>query len=422
MFDALNPPIGEGEFALLMEGFAPFPKKIALAVSGGADSMALAFCAKRWNRDACVALIVEHGLRDESADEAVQVKKRLAALGIPAEILPWKHGDVTARHHEKAREARYGLLTETCHRLGAEDLLIAHHRSDQAETILMRLAKGSGIDGLAGMAPQTTRDGIRLLRPFLALSKERLVATCAKAGIPTVADPSNLSEKYARGRLRKIMPLLAAEGLTVESLATLGQRAREAKDALDRVTQEFLKTTAQIEAGGVVCLDRAALRAAPRDIARRALAASLRFVHDDAYPPEHAALSGLLDAIAGGDGAGARTLYGCLASIAEKRVILLREPSAASEVLPLSAGVPVLWDKRWVVTAESLSFPATVRALGFPPHDDIDALAPRLRHKIPQGRVRASLPAIWEGEKLRALPSFDEKAPFRMVFGKRIFP
>jgi tRNA(Ile)-lysidine synthase len=422
MSGALNDPVGEGEFANLMEGFAPFSPKIALAVSGGPDSMALAFCVKRWAQRDCVALIVEHGLRPESPSEALQVKARLQKLGIPAEILPWKHDPDLTRIHEKAREARYNLLTESCRRLGASDLLLAHHSGDQAETILMRLAKGSGIDGLAGIADQSERDGIRLLRPFLSLPKERLIATCEAAHLAPVTDPSNASEKYARGRLRKIMPLLASEGLTVETLTKLGMRARDAKEALDATTRDFLKTAAQAEEGGSVRLDRAALRAAPQEIALRALAAGLRYVHDNDYPPEHASLSGLLDAIIGPESENTRTLYGCIASVAEKRVFLLREPSAAAEIVPLLPSATVLWDKRWFVTSDSKVLPATIRALGFPPRETVDSLAPALRHRIPQGRVRASLPALWEGDTLRAIPSFDENSLYKMTLKKQSFP
>jgi tRNA(Ile)-lysidine synthase len=416
------PPLGAEEFSLLMRPFAPFPPKIALAVSGGPDSMALAYCVKRWSQRDCVAFIVEHGLRPESPLEAAQVKQRLQSLGIATEILPWNHDPVSKRLHETAREARYALLTEACRRHGATDLLLAHHSGDQAETILMRLAKGSGIDGLAGIAAQNMRDGIRLVRPFLPLPKERLIATCEAAPLAYVTDPSNASEKYARGRLRRIMPLLAAEGLTIERLTTLGLRAREAKEALDSATQEFLKTSAQTGQGGTLCLDRSALRAAPRAISLRALAASLRYVCDDAYPPEHAALSGLLDAIVISLGEHARTLYGCIASISENRVMLLREPSAAREVLPLLPGATVLWDGRWLVTSSPSNPSATIRALGLPPHEAIDALAPRLRHEIPQGRVRASLPAVWEGDSLRAIPSFDQDSTFRMVYKKQGSP
>ena len=410
-----SPALDEEAFSLLMKGFAPFSKKVALAISGGADSMALAFCVKRWAQSDCIAFIVEHGLRLESAAEAAQVKKQLQRMGIPTEILPWKHGNLPARIEETARKARYRLLTEACRRHGAEDLLIAHHSSDQAETILMRLAKGSGIDGLAGIAPQHVRDGIRLLRPFLSIPKERLIATCNAAHIATVTDPTNASKKYARGRLRKILPLLAAEGLTIESLTTLGLRAREAKDALNHTTQEFLKKAAQVEKGGSLRIDRPALRAAPREIALRALSACLRYIHDDEYPPEHASLSSILDTLIGTDEQ-ARTLYGCIVSPAENRVTILREPAAVREILPLSSGQKVLWDERWLVTANSTALPATIRALGNPPHELIDALAPGLRHQIPQGRIRATLPALWDGDVLRAIPSFDENADFHLAY------
>ncbi|MFA5040891.1 MAG: tRNA lysidine(34) synthetase TilS, partial [Bdellovibrionales bacterium] len=382
-------------------------------------SMALAYCLKRWTKRQCVALVVEHGLRDESAAEAKTVKKRLQKMGFETEILPWKHGAVSGKLHEKARSARYGLLTEACRRLGANDLLLAHHRGDQAETILMRLAKGSGIDGLAGIPEQAERDGIRLLRPFLSLPKERLIATCREAKMAFVMDPSNGSEKYARGRLRKIMPLLASEGLTIDNLTVLGARAKEAKAALDHATREFIKKSAKTGAGGSVRFDRAALCAVPREIAIRALVAGLRYVHDGDYPPEYASLSGLMDAIEEKKHEGARTLYGCIASIAEKKVTLLREPSAATETLSLLPGSSVLWDGRWLVSASPKAKPVTVRALGSLPHDLLDSLAPDLRRRIPEGRIRACLPALWDGEKHRAIPSFDKKPPFWAVYVKR---
>ncbi len=422
MSGALKTALDGDAFSRLMQGFAPVEGKLALAVSGGPDSMALALCVERWARQDFIAFIVDHGLREESASESAQVQIRLRQTGIPAEILVWEHAPVAGRLHEKAREARYRLLTEACRRHGAGALLTAHHSGDQAETILMRLAKGSGIDGLAGIAAESLRDGIRLLRPLLSVSKERLVATCDAAGVAYVTDPSNGAEKYARGRLRKVLPLLEAEGLTVESLTGLGARAREAKDALDFYTWEFLTKAAQTELGGSVCLDRTALRVAPRAIALRALASCLRYVHDEDYPPEYASLSSLVDASLGTEDEPTRTLYGCIASIAENRVMILREPVAACEALPLPSGATVLWDKRWLVTADSTAPDTVIRALGNPPHAVIDALAPTLRRQIPQGRIRASLPALWEGEKLCAIPSFDKTSGFRLVFQKQGFP
>lgn len=419
MSGQVNAPVGVDAFSLLMEGFLPISSKIALAVSGGPDSMALAYCVKRWGLRDCVALIVEHGLRPESAEEAACVRTRLLDMGVAAEILPWTHGDLSGRIHEIAREARYGLLFAACRRLGAGDLLLAHHSGDQAETVLMRLAKGSGIDGLAGIPPQQEREGIRLVRPFLGLTKERLIATCDAAKIAYVTDPSNASAKYARGRLRKILPLLEAEGLSVGNLTMLATRAREAKEALGFVTAEFLKTAARAEIGGTVCLKRQSLRDIPRAIALRALTAALRLVHDDAYPPEYAPLSALLDEVVQGGKSATRTLYGCMVSVSANKVTVLREPSAAKEAVPLSPGGSVFWDGRWTIFSDSSVPAGTIRALGEIPHQTLDALAPGLRKLVPQGRVRASLPGLWDGEKLRAIPSFDEAKSLRMAFGRR---
>jgi len=248
-----------------------------------------------------------------------------------------------------------------------------------------------------------------------------LISTCQTEKLPFVTDPSNKSAKYARGRLRIIMPLLATEGMTVESLLTLGARAAEVKTALDHYTQKFLNETAQLERGGSLRLNRAKFHETPRATALRALANSLRFIHNDDHAPEHAALSALLETILGASRESIRTLYGCIISISETKITLLREPSAVTETLVLSAGETKLWDKRWLVTATKDAPTYTIRALGHSPHDIVDRLAPDLRHKVPQGRIRATLPALWEGGELKALPSFDEGNSFGLKYWKN-FP
>jgi tRNA(Ile)-lysidine synthase len=367
-------------------------------------------------------LIVDHALRPESSSEAALVKTRLEQSGIETEILRWQHEVITARMHEQAREARYTLLIEACRRHGACDLFVAHHRDDQAETILMRLAKGSGVDGLAGIAAQSHRDGIRLLRPFLSVSKQRLIATCEAENLVFVSDPSNRSEKFTRGRLRKILPLLADEGMTIDSLLSLGTRAAEAKEAIHYYAKEFLASAVICDVGGSLRLNRVRWREVPRAIALQALSQCLRNVHDDGHPPEYAGLSSLLDALLSRSVETARTFYGCIASLSADKALLLREPSAASEILPLHSGKTVLWDKRWLVTANTEIEAGQIGALGLPPHAVIDELAPRLRHLIPQGRIRASLPALWRKGALCAIPSFDENAAFRLKLRRPHFP
>lgn len=389
----------------------PLNARLALAVSGGPDSMALAYCVKRWceirHAPSPLALIVDHGLRAGSAAEADAVKQHLANLGIDAEILRWDHGPITSRLHSEARKARYRLLLEACHKHKISHLLFAHHRDDQAETILMRLAKGSGIDGLAGMAAESVLGGVHIFRPFLTVPKDNLIATCEAAKIPTITDPSNSMEKFARGRLRRVMPLLAEEGLTVERLIDCGTRAAEAKDALEFYTSEFLAKACHRDTWGSVAFDKNALLAVPRAIALRALSQALQSVHAETYAPQHAALSLLWDDVSRDVGVSPRTLNGCLITSSASHITIIREYAAISDIKPIKAGESILWDGRWRVTLKAdgdLQGSYRVQALGNPPHDILDRLCPALRRNLPQGRLRATLPALWLGEEIAAIP------------------
>ena len=410
-------PLHADEFAALMRPLGAFPNgaSFAVAVSGGPDSMALSFCMKRW----CAAqghhlraFIVDHALRAESAAEAATTKERLGALDIPADILKWEHGVVTSRLHITARRARYELITKACKNAGISHLLLAHQREDQAETIVMRLAKGSGIDGLAGIAVASMKDGVHVLRPLLAISKERLIATCHDAKISFVTDPSNASEKFARGRLRRMLPLLAEEGLTVERLVELGDRARTARDALDYYTHELLRTAAEQNIYGVVSISIPALMSAPRAIIERAITICLQTVHAGDYAPEHLSLTRLVDDILSGEPMAARTLHGCLISQRGERVTIMREYAMITEFPTLNPGETLLWDGRWHValapSAGADNAPLTVRPLGNPPHENVDQLSPQLRHDLPQGRARATLPSLWLGKNLVAIPAFND--------------
>ena len=398
------------EFAALMEavGLATATAPLAVGVSGGPDSMALAFCLRRWAGDKpVIALIVDHQLRPESGAEAETTRQRLTQLGLRAEILRWEHPPVTTRLHSVARKARYALLLAACRRHGVTRLLLAHQREDQAETILMRLAKGSGVDGLAGMAVASVVDGVQLLRPLLGLPKARLIATCDAAGLPYILDPSNAAAKYARGRLRRVMPLLADEGLTVERLTDLGDRAREAKEALDCYAKVFLRDALRQDQAGVLRLDLDALRAAPRATALRALGQCLRTMQQGSYAPERTSLASLLVAICEDGPMPPRTLHGCLVKKTAQSVIVLREWTAIRDVKPVRSGESVVWDGRWHVALDAGwgQGALTIQALGTQPHVILDKLAPNLRRLVPQGRVRAALPSLWQNGALLLIPS-----------------
>jgi tRNA(Ile)-lysidine synthase len=213
------------EFAALMARFAPFEARphLAIAVSGGADSLALALLADAWARPhggLVTALTVDHRLRPGSADEAAQVALWLRRRSIAQATLvrdgPGFAGDVQA----EARAARYRLLEGWCEGAGVLHLLTGHHREDQAETVLLRLARGSGLDGLAGIPAVTERRDCRILRPLLAIPRARLAATLEAQGQAWVEDPSNRDPAYARVRLRQAEAVLAAEGLTAARLCS----------------------------------------------------------------------------------------------------------------------------------------------------------------------------------------------------------
>lgn len=228
---------------------------LVLAVSGGPDSIALMWLATRWRKTLkkgprLVAVTVDHGLRKEAAREARDVKKLAAALDIEHRTLKWRGDKPKTGLPSAAREARYHLLARAAKSCGASHILTAHTRDDQAETVIMRLSRGSGIAGLAAMARETDRNGVVLARPFLDVPKVRLVATLERAGIAFADDPTNHDPRYTRPRLRALMPALAAEGANARSLSRLAARLARANEALDVMADGAERYLASIGGGG----------------------------------------------------------------------------------------------------------------------------------------------------------------------------
>jgi tRNA(Ile)-lysidine synthase len=211
---------------------------IVLAVSGGPDSIALMWLAARWRRALArgprlIAVTVDHGLRSEAAREARDVKRLARSLDIPHRTLRWTGTKPKTGLPAAAREARYHLLAQAARKSGATHILTAHTRDDQAETLLMRMLRGSGIAGLAGMARETEREGVRLARPLLDVSKSQLIATLKKAKLGFADDPTNRDPNYTRPRLRALMPALAEEGGDSRNLARLAWRLARANAAVE---------------------------------------------------------------------------------------------------------------------------------------------------------------------------------------------
>jgi len=235
----------------------------------------LALWSAMSSRPPVIAATVDHGLRPEAAAEAAFVANEAAALGWPHRTLVWTGPKPQTGLQEAAREARYRLLVQCARLEGASHLVTAHTQDDQAETIMMRLARGSGLAGLAGMRTERDLEGIRHVRPLLGCPKAALLDLCRKEGWRYVSDPSNADARFARVRWRRIMPALAEEGLTAERLGRLARRASLAEEALETKAREALGRARPERRDGGLNLEAAPLADEPFEIALRMLAQAL---------------------------------------------------------------------------------------------------------------------------------------------------
>ena len=237
MSDDDHSPISAQDARRLFAAWKAAPA-IVLAVSGGPDSIALMWLAARWRRALArgprlIAVTVDHGLRAEAAAEARDVKRLARSLDLPHRTVRWTGTKPRTGLPAAARAARYRLLAQAARAHGATHILTAHTRDDQAETLLMRMLRGSGIAGLAAMARESEREGVRLARPFLNVSKSQLIATLKKAKVAFADDPTNRDTSFTRPRLRGLMPVLATEGGDVRNLARLASRLARANAAVE---------------------------------------------------------------------------------------------------------------------------------------------------------------------------------------------
>lgn len=251
---------------------------LLLAVSGGPDSIALMLLAAQWSgrasRDIAVAT-VDHGLRADSRAEAEQVGAWARARGFAHHLLTWRGPKPATRIQERARAARYALLSGCAAEIGASAIVTAHHADDQAETILFRLTRGSGVAGLAGMTAETPCGALKLLRPLLGWRKVALEELCRQAGQDYFRDPSNANETFARARLRKLQPLLAAQGLDESALLRLGQRAARADAALEFCADAARTRALAASDSAQTRFDASTLRDLPQEILQRLLATEM---------------------------------------------------------------------------------------------------------------------------------------------------
>jgi tRNA(Ile)-lysidine synthase len=335
---ASAPPLSSAEAAALFADLVSAPALI-LAVSGGPDSTALLWLAARWRArrkrgPKLIAVTIDHGLRPGSAHEAKQVAKLARKLGVTHRILRWNGKKPASRLQESARQARYGLLAEAAHAAGALHILAAHTLDDQAETVLMRFLRGSGLAGLGAMARVSrlpTDAKLLLVRPFLDIPKRRLTATLKAAKIPYASDPSNADPRFTRVRMRALLAALAGEGLGAERLAQLGRRMRRADAALEAAVDTAVASfcPGPWSDGAPVTMTTEEFATLPAEIGLRLLGRAIAFTGNEGAV-ELAKLEALGAALAAhlrAPGRFRRTLAGAIITLTASHLVVERAPA-----------------------------------------------------------------------------------------------
>jgi len=336
--------VGDDELDALFRGLEDLPGFV-VAVSGGPDSTALLLLAARWAKrlkkpPRLLAVTIDHGLRAEAKAEAAAVKRLARQFDVPHRTLRWRGVKPASGLQEAAREARYGLLAQAAARAGLAHVLTAHTLDDQAETVLFRLARGSGLTGLAGMAPVALLPGIErddrifLVRPLLGLPKSRLIATLRAARIAFGEDPSNSDPRFTRARLRGVMPALAREGLDAHGLSRLAARMRRAETAL-----EFAVAAAHAALApppwpdrGPIAFERTSFAELPAEVALRLLGRAITHAGDEG-PVELGKLEALYVALRQAPGRLRRTLAGAVITLDADRLVVERAPARRSTAM-----------------------------------------------------------------------------------------
>lgn len=404
------PPVAAGEFAAAMARLGPFEKSphLGVAVSGGRDSLALALLADDWVRvrgGSLTALIVDHRLRSESQDEALHVVALLRRQGINAEILTWSDAKPQTGISEAARVARYDLLQDRCRALGILHLLLGHQADDQAETVLLRLADASGPEGLAGIAGIVERADMRLLRPLLGISRDRLAATVLMRGLAWVDDPSNGNDAYTR-----VMARRALQVDTRDAFNEIADRSAALRRTLDGRLAVLAVDLVSADPRGFAWLDRAGFAGLPETIARLMLARLAATFGGRHYPARNTGLSHAVRLLKEGRSAAAG---GCRFILRGRRILICREAGAISQSLPASPGVPMHWDRRYSLTPPTeIKSDAVVEKLGQAGR----LLALQQGFSALRGLpapVGEAMPGLWYQEELQA--AFLPETPKRLA-------
>ncbi len=413
----------------------PLPAKIAVAVSGGSDSMALCLLAGTWCAERNVeilALTVDHGLRAEAADEAVLVGQWLLSRNIDHQVLTRTGPAPQTGIQQFARNARYKLLLDKCNEVGATSLLIGHQLEDQLETFLMRVSKGSALQGLSVMRAKGSREGIDLGRPLLGIHRAHLREYLRNEEQDWIEDPSNESVLYTRTELGRVLQsMVSLPGSSSTAIELSVNRLQRADDALGQITDVMLDDKAHTDPLGYVQFPQSFFENVPAEINVRFLMSIFKTVRGKSDPIKLIHIEQLLGRLTRGEVRTPLTLAGCQLRPSKESWILCREPGrSALPKTPLKGGREMTWDNRFVVMdhGSDLEREAAIEFDVSPLGDDgwsqvTESALPDYIKKLPS-MVRKNLPAIWNNGEIVDMPLFlgqkvsmgIAKGRFEMVF------
>ncbi len=382
-------PLADDEFAKAMAAFAPFETTptLAVAVSGGRDSLALALLAQNWVGPLggkLVVLTVDHALRAASAQEAAQVKSWMMERGIEHYTLVWEGEKPSSALQEQARKARYRLLEGWCRTHKVLHLLLGHHLDDQNETYILRKNKGSGPDGLASMASVTETRYPRLLRPLLGVGREQITVTLEAFSQEWINDPSNEDVRFERVRIRKT---------DERNIGDIGALQLSRRNREKELSHKLAKSTF-LHPLGFAQVDMSRLDGDDENV----LSQVILSVGGGTYRPKKEALARLYKEIISAQDKFTATLGNCVVSIKEQHLNIWRENRNLPDELALKDGETIYWDKRFKIIALK---PITIRPLG-----ELGIAVLKENDLLPavQREVWATLPACWDEKGLLAVP------------------
>jgi tRNA(Ile)-lysidine synthase len=333
-------------------------KKVAVAVSGGADSMCLALLLSRFcklNNIDLTAVTVDHKLREESTKEAADVASCMNSFGIKHWVLTWDHNaSISSNIQEKARESRYELLSKYCGEHEINHLFIAHNYDEQAETVMMNILRGSGIDGIAGIWPESIRSGIHILRPLLNFKKSEIIEFLETEGINWFEDPSNLNTKFDRIKIRQLLKKFDHNNHLIDRLNLLAQNAKRAKDFFDIYVERVFKEKCEWGEFGFISIAHSDFLALEEEIKLRLLNKIIKYIHNDQFfPPVRLdSLKLFLDTMKN------HTLAKCKIIFQNEVMYFYKEPKFIEAQKELVKGCNI-WDGRYEIRIDSSDFHVT---------------------------------------------------------------